>query len=67
MSRKDLRCGLAPCCGKHPDPPLILAPASPLSGTSLVLEQTEQKLRERLFAGEQGVCYSDLKEILQSQ
>lgn len=27
----------------------------------------EQKLRERSFAGEQGVCYSDLKKIPQSQ
>lgn len=27
----------------------------------------EQKLRERLFSGEHGVCYSDLKKIPQSQ
>lgn len=66
--QKDLQCGPAPCCGTHPAPPLLLALSSPLSWTSIVLEQAKSKqLRERLFPAEQRVYYSDLKKMLQSQ
>lgn len=63
--QKDLRCGPAPCCGRHPAPPLLLDPASPLSRASLVLEQAKSQNSE-VIRCRTRVFSTHLKKILQS-